>query len=313
MTHIYQPVMIKKMLESGNKATTEDLAREFINWDVSLVKYYEKVVKRWPKITLTNRKIVKYEKNMFTLLLDENITQKQKKHLIDLCDHRRDEYVRQFAQKYGAKNVRDAMPGSIRYEVLHMSGGVCSLCGISATKRQLDVDHILPVNLGGQTIKSNLQVLCRKCNAQKRDRDDRNFLMYRKRLKERDPGCVLCNAKSIKSNSLAIAIHETHPITELHSLVIPKRHEWSFFELMPAEKSHCMEMIDSVKTYIQDEDNSVKGFNVGFDSGVASGQNMMHCHIHVIPRRSGDSHNPEWGIKNHMRYGISGATLQNML
>ena len=35
-------------------------------------------------------------------------------------------------------------------------------------------------------------------------------------------------------------------------------------------------------------DKEITGFNVGVNAGVDAGQSIMHCHIHLIPRRKGD-------------------------
>ncbi|MBV8174049.1 MAG: HIT family protein [Verrucomicrobia bacterium] len=46
---------------------------------------------------------------------------------------------------------------------------------------------------------------------------------------------------------------------------------------------------------IREADATVAGFNVGINSGEAAGQTVMHCHIHLIPRRTGDHPNPRGG------------------
>ena len=45
------------------------------------------------------------------------------------------------------------------------------------------------------------------------------------------------------------------------------------------------------------KDNSVKGFNIGTNSGSVAGQSIMHCHIHLIPRRKGDVEDPRGGVR----------------
>lgn len=45
------------------------------------------------------------------------------------------------------------------------------------------------------------------------------------------------------------------------------------------------------------EDASIVGFNVGTNCGAAAGQTIFHCHIHLIPRRLGDSANPRGGVR----------------
>ena len=46
------------------------------------------------------------------------------------------------------------------------------------------------------------------------------------------------------------------------------------------------------------EDSTVKGFNIGTNVGKAAGQSIMHCHIHLIPRREGDVENPQGGVRS---------------
>ena len=59
-------------------------------------------------------------------------------------------------------------------------------------------------------------------------------------------------------------------------------------------------MLKEVKNSIQTEDESVKGFNIGINSGEAAGQTILHCHIHIIPRRVGDVENPRGGVRHLM-------------
>ena len=53
-----------------------------------------------------------------------------------------------------------------------------------------------------------------------------------------------------------------------------------------------------LKDYIIKVDPTVKGFNVGTNAGKISGQSIMHCHIHLIPRREGDVENPQGGVRS---------------
>lgn len=55
-----------------------------------------------------------------------------------------------------------------------------------------------------------------------------------------------------------------------------------------------------------EKDKSIQGFNVGANSGYVAGQTIWHCHVHLIPRRKGDTPNPRGGvwdvIPNKMNY-----------
>jgi len=42
------------------------------------------------------------------------------------------------------------------------------------------------------------------------------------------------------------------------------------------------------------------GFNVGINSGEVAGQTVMQCHIHLIPRRTGDHPNLRGGVRSVM-------------
>ena len=81
-------------------------------------------------------------------------------------------------------------------------------------------------------------------------------------------------------------------------LVTPIRHTPSFFDLGTYEKNACLLIVEQIKERILEIDNTVTGFNVGFNDGKDAGQTVFHCHIHVIPRRKGDVVNPTGGIRN---------------
>lgn len=114
-------------------------------------------------------------------------------------------------------------------------------------------------------------------------------------------GCLFCNVgeeRLIAENGLAFAIRDGFPVTELHSLIIPKRHVSDYFELTEEELLACNDLLRIVKEEILAKDESVKGFNVGANSGLVAGQSVFHCHIHLIPRREGDVPNPKGGIRH---------------
>jgi len=300
MMHIYQPVMIKTLLDSGNRASADKIARAFLEKDQSQIDYYKMITKSMPGKVLRNNEVVDYKNGFFSLRLDD-ITEEQRVKLIGLCDKRLEEYQDKHGKKIWQHRARDNKPisGSLRYDVLAKAKGKCVACGISAEERALDIDHILPRNQGGKTEIGNLQALCYKCNSEKRDRDDTDFLMWKEKFSERNSNCIFCKAdKTIAANGLAFAVYDKYPVTKMHALIIPKRHAETFFDLIPAEKNHCLQLIDIVKSKIQEKDKSVTGFNVGFNSGEDSGQTVMHCHIHVIPRRKGDANDPTGGIRN---------------
>ena len=113
--------------------------------------------------------------------------------------------------------------------------------------------------------------------------------------------CIFCSIprdRIISENDLTFAIRDNYPVTTLHSLIIPKRHVADYFSLTKDELLSCDALLKEVKSSIKVEDESVKAFNVGINSGEAAGQTIFHCHIHLIPRRVGDVENPRGGIRH---------------
>ena len=119
----------------------------------------------------------------------------------------------------------------------------------------------------------------------------------------RDPNnpCLFCNSKIsgiAHENDLAYASYDTYPVSELHCLIIPKRHVIDYFELTNEELVACNDLIKIIKEEVLIKDKNVKAFNIGSNAGKIAGQSIMHCHIHLIPRREGDVENPQGGVRS---------------
>jgi ATP adenylyltransferase len=93
------------------------------------------------------------------------------------------------------------------------------------------------------------------------------------------------------------AIEDLNPVTPGHLLIIPKRHVADYFDLTPNEQQDAWQLIGILRSRILAHDQSVTGFNVGFNSGASAGQTIFHAHIHLIPRRDGDAQNPRGGVR----------------
>ena len=120
-------------------------------------------------------------------------------------------------------------------------------------------------------------------------------------MKDPNNPCLFCNVKEsglADENKLAYASYDSYPVTELHCLIIPKRHIKDYFKLTDEEIIACNELIKKIKKEIVIKDNTVKGFNIGTNLGKVAGQSVMHCHIHLIPRREGDVKNPQGGVRS---------------
>jgi diadenosine tetraphosphate (Ap4A) HIT family hydrolase len=119
----------------------------------------------------------------------------------------------------------------------------------------------------------------------------------------KDPvnSCLFCNSKVsglVHENDLAYASYDSYPVSEYHCLIIPKRHVINYFELTNEELIACNDLIKVIKKEILSKDTNVKAFNIGTNAGKIAGQSIMHCHIHLIPRREGDVENPQGGVRS---------------
>ena len=113
--------------------------------------------------------------------------------------------------------------------------------------------------------------------------------------------CLFCNSKQsglVAENGLAYASYDTYPVSVFHCLIIPKRHVKDYFDLNDDEVIACNNLIKQIKEEILLKDPSIKGFNIGTNVGEVSGQSILHCHIHLIPRRKGDVENPQGGVRS---------------
>ena len=112
--------------------------------------------------------------------------------------------------------------------------------------------------------------------------------------------CVFCNLDESRieiENNLALSFKDLYPVTNGHTLVIPKRKVQSFFDLTEEETAAMFELLHLQKEDLKNKDSSITGFNIGINDGEDAGQTIMHCHIHLIPRRSGDMEDPRGGVR----------------
>jgi diadenosine tetraphosphate (Ap4A) HIT family hydrolase len=120
-------------------------------------------------------------------------------------------------------------------------------------------------------------------------------------MKDPNNPCLFCDVKKsgwAHENDLAYASYDSYPVSEHHCLIIPKRHIKDYFDLSNDELVACNDLIKIVKKEITNKDPLVKGFNLGTNIGIVSGQSILHCHFHLIPRREGDVDNPQGGVRS---------------
>lgn len=301
MSHIYQPLLVRSLVDAGGSATLRQLATYFLSQDESQLLYYEKRIKEMPLKVLAKHGIVDKDGELIHLNI-QSLTLQQKAQIRCICEQKLQEFVQK--KGLGIWDYRlletDPVPDSLRFQVLKESGGRCALCGITKNDSPIDVDHIIPRSRGGKNDITNLQALCAKCNRTKRDKDTTDF---RKPLPDdKLKGCLFCSDdikdRIVTDNGPILAIYDKYPVTEAHTLIIPKRHAVDYFQMTTQERQCADEMIQFLRKYFVHNDPTIKGFNVGMNCGEAAGQTVMHAHIHLIPRRQGDVDNPRGGVRH---------------
>ena len=113
--------------------------------------------------------------------------------------------------------------------------------------------------------------------------------------------CIFCNKtnyKVIQTTEYFFIIRDSsYPVTEHHTLIIANRHVADYFKLKKEEVIELNEILINQKKELEQLDNQITGFNVGVNVGKDAGQSIMHCHIHLIPRRKGDVEDPRGGVR----------------
>jgi diadenosine tetraphosphate (Ap4A) HIT family hydrolase len=110
------------------------------------------------------------------------------------------------------------------------------------------------------------------------------------------PFCHLPAERILHSNDNAVVIRDAFPVSDGHTLVIPRRHVASFFELTPAERDSVMDLLNWANSDLLNRFDP-DGFNVGINDGAAAGQTIPHMHLHLIPRYAGDISDPRGGVR----------------
>tara|TARA_E500000178_G_C16318173_1_gene443534 strand:- start:40 stop:438 length:399 start_codon:yes stop_codon:yes gene_type:complete len=113
--------------------------------------------------------------------------------------------------------------------------------------------------------------------------------------------CIFCNkinCKVISSTKYFFIIRDTaYPVTKHHTLIIANRHVADYFDLNKEEINDLGQILKSQKKELKKLDKKISAFNIGVNIGKDAGQSIMHCHIHLIPRRKGDVKDPRGGVR----------------
>lgn len=117
---------------------------------------------------------------------------------------------------------------------------------------------------------------------------------------ESSSACIFCqpeNLRIVAELGSVFAVADKSPVTVGHALIIPIRHSPDYFSMNDEERRDAALLMDSLRQTLLESDPSITGFNIGINCGTDAGQTVMHTHIHLIPRREGDTLRPEGGVR----------------
>lgn len=107
--------------------------------------------------------------------------------------------------------------------------------------------------------------------------------------------CIFCKiingeipARKVFENDRFLAILDAFPANAGHCLVIPKKHFANIFEIDDDTIGEAMQIAKNVAQKIKKAMN-VENINIVQNNGAVAGQTVNHFHIHVIPRKEGDT------------------------
>ena len=177
MSHVYQPLLISFLVQSGGAATVRQLAQEFALADEASVLHYEKRIKEMPIPVLAKRGVVSKKLNLVELQVND-LTYAQSSRIRAACEKRIADFLEsRGVDVWSGLLEMDPVPSTVRFDVLKRDRK-CVLCGAAPeidSEVRLHVDHIVPRSKGGSNEMSNLQVLCSECNLGKSNRDNTAF------------------------------------------------------------------------------------------------------------------------------------------
>jgi len=110
------------------------------------------------------------------------------------------------------------------------------------------------------------------------------------------PFCSMPANRIVLQDALVFAVRDAYPISPGHTLIIPRRHVASVFEVDRNESSAMLALLGRARELL-DSELGPDGYNIGINDGEAAGQTIMHVHIHLIPRFLSDCADPRGGVR----------------
>jgi len=130
--------------------------------------YFERDPERWRAV-----RAAKYAARRGIELANSRAWREANKQRVAEYDRGRDSRDRRLQRKRTRRARLLAAPGrlslGIDQRLFAEQGGACAHCGVVGAK--LELDHKIPLSRGGANSDENVQLLCRRCNASKGNRD----------------------------------------------------------------------------------------------------------------------------------------------
>lgn len=115
--------------------------------------------------------------------------------------------------------------------------------------------------------------------------------------------CFFCDVAHYSKPAEIVAEYEycyvmkdQFPVNEGHLLIVSKEHVENWFTASFETKEEILNVIDEMRIYL-DTNYHPNGYNIGMNCRLAGGQTVMHLHVHLIPRYTGDVESPRGGVR----------------
>ena len=121
--------------------------------------------------------------------------------------------------------------------------------------------------------------------------------------------CIFCKIISgkiptriIKETLHSIAFLDAFPLAKGHTLVIPKNHHIKIQDMSEQENSDLFSLVYQVLIKV---DKLTGATLVAIHNGKEAGQEILHVHVHLVPRKSGDSAGAIHNMFNPVKFSDS--------
>jgi diadenosine tetraphosphate (Ap4A) HIT family hydrolase len=112
------------------------------------------------------------------------------------------------------------------------------------------------------------------------------------------PFCQIPREERIIDTAFVIGFYDHFPVSPRHVVLVTRRHVEGWLDASDEERVALTRAVEEAMARIASEPGPAPdGYNIGVNSGRAAGQTVMHLHLHVIPRFTGDVDDPRGGIR----------------